>query len=125
VIRLRKIGYWASPDEPELPDPHDYIDVDMPKDVRYTLWGYLLTGTRAPWACMGPSMCRICGSVNCSGEFTDGVFLWPEGLAHYVFEHHVRLPDEVLLHARVVTRRNEEADLDIAWWTREMRLPSD
>ncbi|MFT5048691.1 MAG: hypothetical protein ACI8QZ_000078 [Chlamydiales bacterium] len=27
---------------------------------------------------------------------TDGEWVWPEGLAHYVEAHHVRLPDEFL-----------------------------
>jgi hypothetical protein len=31
-------------------------------------------------------------------ERTDGFFLWPEGLAHYVRDHSVRLPDEVISH---------------------------
>jgi hypothetical protein len=30
------------------------------------------------------------------GEFTDGEWLWPEGLAHYVEAHSVRLPDAVV-----------------------------
>jgi hypothetical protein len=29
---------------------------------------------------------------------TDGVYCWPEGLAHYVKEHDVRLPDEFVTH---------------------------
>jgi hypothetical protein len=27
-------------------------------------------------------------------DLTDGVWMWPEGLAHYVERHAVRLPDE-------------------------------
>jgi hypothetical protein len=29
-----------------------------------------------------------------SVEYSDGRFIWPEGLAHYVEEHQARLPDE-------------------------------
>jgi hypothetical protein len=120
VIRLRKIGYWVSADEPELPDPAAFVDAEMTDRDRYSLWNYLLSGTRAPWAMMGPSMCRLCGDVNGSGEFTDGVFLWPEGLAHYVYQHKVRLPAELLTHARNVNARNSSAELDISWWMKEM-----
>lgn len=35
--------------------------------------------------------------VNGSAELTDGKhFVWPQGLAHYVEAHDVRLPDEVV-----------------------------
>ena len=73
---------------------------------------------------MGLSDCRLCGRVNGSAEFTDGVYLWPEGLAHYVREHSVKLPNEVLAHIR---RRYEEMvalaprspeDVDRDWWQR-------
>ena len=33
-------------------------------------------------------------------EFSDGVWVWPEGLVHYVLEHAVRLPEEFLRHVR-------------------------
>jgi hypothetical protein len=31
---------------------------------------------------------------------TDGVYCWPEGLAHYINEHDVRLPAEFVAHVR-------------------------
>jgi hypothetical protein len=35
--------------------------------------------------------------LNGCAELTDGTHLvWPEGLAHYVEEHNVRLPDEII-----------------------------
>jgi hypothetical protein len=32
-------------------------------------------------------------------DLSDGVWLWPEGLAHYVEAHGVRLPDEFVAYA--------------------------
>ena len=32
---------------------------------------------------------------------TDGVWLWPEGLYHYVEDHNVRLPKEFISHIRL------------------------
>jgi hypothetical protein len=61
----------------------------------------------------------MCGVANGSAEFTDGTYVWPEGLAHYVDEHHVRLPEAVLEHIR---RRwdelLEESIVDDEWWLR-------
>jgi hypothetical protein len=46
------------------------------------------------------SFCRFGCGVNGTIEQTDGVFVWPEGLAHYVEVHSVRLPEEFVEHAR-------------------------
>jgi hypothetical protein len=65
---------------------------------------------------------EICGKANGCAELTDGVYLWPEGLAHYVLEHSVKLPDDVLDH---ITHRQDELsalDVDRAWWPRVASL---
>jgi hypothetical protein len=49
---------------------------------------------------MGYSFCRFeCGIPNNAmgdSDLSDGEWLWPEGLAHYVERHSVRLPDEFI-----------------------------
>ena len=40
------------------------------------------------------------GEQNGSGERSDGTYLWPEGLSHYVREHSVRLPQAIVQHIR-------------------------
>lgn len=55
-------------------------------------------------------------AANGNLDLTDGIYIWPEGLAHYVFDHHVRLPPEFVEH---VQARNELADdvhVDERWW---------
>lgn len=43
----------------------------------------------------GWSACRLCGKPNNGSRcLTDGTWVWPEGLAHYVDEHDVGLPAE-------------------------------
>jgi hypothetical protein len=42
------------------------------------------------WAQRGTPLCRFCGAYNASSERTDGVYLWPDGLARYLHEHGVR-----------------------------------
>lgn len=39
---------------------------------------------------------RICGDWAGSRCLTDNVWVWPEGLSHYVEEHSVRLPREFI-----------------------------
>ena len=111
-MHVRLIGYWCgatdrSPNEEErLPDPRDMIDESWSDRERELVASYFEHGLR-PWAFAGQSYCRLCGKVNGSAEFTDGAYLWPEGLAHYVREHSVKLPDDVLAHVR---RRYDEAE---------------
>lgn len=47
---------------------------------------------------MGYSPCRLCGDNDGALELSDGVFVWPEGLRHYVVDHGVRLPQEFVSH---------------------------
>jgi hypothetical protein len=47
----------------------------------------------------GLSPCRFGCGENGTIEQTDGVFAWPDGLAHYVEVHSVRLPASFIEHA--------------------------
>jgi hypothetical protein len=49
-------------------------------------------------------------------ELTDRVFLWPEGLVHYVTAHNVRLPNGFVDHVRAFTDEIEDAAVDESWW---------
>ena len=40
----------------------------------------------------GSHKCLLCGCTNGSREFHYNGFVWPEGLAHYVEKHDVKLP---------------------------------
>ena len=97
-----------------MPDPRDLIDESWSNQERELVASYLEHGFR-PWQFGGHSYCRLCGRVNGSAEFTDGVYLWPEGLAHYVREHSVKLPDEVLAHIRRRCDEVETLDVDREW----------
>ena len=113
---MRRIGLWVSEERPDLPDPRALMDSGWDADEREDVASYLSYGTVAR-AYMGFSTCRVCGfSRNGNLEFTDGVFLWPQGLAHYVREHSVRLPAEIVDHARIRLQGIESAIVDEAWW---------
>jgi hypothetical protein len=65
---------------------------------------------------MGMSPCRFCGIDNGYSEMSDGPYLWPSGLDHYVDEHDVRLPAEFVAHAVARLEALETATVDDSWW---------
>jgi len=93
---LISIGYWYSEREPELPVPTSADEFEHKDEVIE----YLNAGTvRHSWR--GFSGCRICGMVpNGSRCLTDGKYIWPQGLAHYVGEHNTPLPTEFIEYIR-------------------------
>ncbi len=94
--KLRAVGYWRASDGLDYlmyPDPRDLVDPDWCLDYRARIVRYLRSGNPlVQWR--GMSNCRFgCGS-NGSRCLTDNEWVWPEGLAHYVEVHLVRLPAE-------------------------------
>jgi hypothetical protein len=116
VTEVRHIGYWRSAHHPDYPDPAQLVDDSWDQDERSTVVQFLSYGQIAR-AYMGYSNCRICSlQTNGSLEYTDGVYQWPQGLAHYVEEHAVRLPLEFIVHA---VRKVDEAEAQqptLDWW---------
>jgi hypothetical protein len=82
----------------QWPDVTWLVDPGWSEDERRRVGQYLQRGTRVNQM-GGLSECRFCERHNGSAELTDGVYCWPEGLAHYVSEHDVRLPEEFVGHA--------------------------
>lgn len=102
---LRAIGYWRSDDPqapPDLPEPQSLVHVSLGGELQL-VWTYLRSGAVLNrWR--GFSWCRFgCGideermGWRC---LTDGRWVWPEGLAHYVERHGVGLPEEFVRWAR-------------------------
>lgn len=92
--KLIPVGYWWSEREPELPMPDSNESIEHEEEiVQY------LRDARQINAYRGSSTCRICGDRrNGSREHSDGVYIWPQGLAHYVEEHKTTLPEEFVNH---------------------------
>ena len=82
----------------QWPDATMFVDPNWREDERRRVGEYLQRGTRVNVA-RGLSLCRFCERRNGSAELTDRVYIWPEGLAHYVSQHDVRLPEEFVGHA--------------------------
>ncbi len=96
MLNLKLIGYWRSSYEPNWPDPAWFVDELLTKSEISMTVEYLKQGTYLPYAAGGYSWCRFCCDDMRLGnrEQTDGKFLWPEKLWHYVECHNVRLPEE-------------------------------
>lgn len=110
---LKRIGYWAPlprwsmtypAGQPPLPDVRRAVRTDWRSNEREQLVAYLRNGHRCNKA-YGYSYCRfecrVTYSFLGSGELTDGEWVWPEGLPHYVERHGVTLPDEFAAAAAV------------------------
>ncbi|MFJ8429830.1 hypothetical protein ACIQ9P_00870 [Kitasatospora sp. NPDC094019] len=112
---VRQLGFWRTPSNRTLPNPSDLIDPDWEESERHWVADYLVHGqVAASW--MGVSTCRLCSQSNGSRDLTDGYYLWPEGLAHYVLDHSVRLPAEFGVHIQQRLETLEELERDLSWW---------
>lgn len=98
--RLEVLGFWFSPDAPsELPQPERLVGT-WRDDERTAVLAYLRAGAVLV-TFPEPSFCRFACGETAMGtrDLTDGRWVWPEGLAHYVERHDVRLPEPFVAHA--------------------------
>ncbi len=112
---LKVIGYWADETHPDYPDPRDLVDESWRAAERAEVVSYL-EHQRVARAFMGVSLCRMCGRRNGSLELTDGTYVWPDGLAHYVRDHGVRLPQPFVDHVVDRTGRSVDQEVSAVWW---------
>lgn len=94
------IGYWnnSSDNYPQYPMPVGQGIVDV-SDCKFhnRIADYLDAGDRVNQY-RGISACRFDGHGNGTAERCDDKYVWPDGLGHYVRDHHVVLPDEFIEH---------------------------
>lgn len=90
--KLIEVGYWYSKQEPHLPVPHENTD-NLTQMEREFVCDYLRSRPIKNYF-KGFSLCRICKGINGSTDRSDGTYIWPSGLIHYVRKHHVALPEE-------------------------------
>ena len=83
-----KIGFWRQYKEEKsnLPFPEE----GQITEERLKITGYLDSGEIVN-SYKGWSNCRLCGKMNGSTEKSDGKYLWPSGLSHYIRDHGVIL----------------------------------
>jgi len=113
---LRLIGYWEGPQSPGWPNVEHFVDEMWDTSEREIVAQALDRGLYFR-GYMGYSNCRLCGKLNGTSEYTDGVYVWPEGLSHYVRKHHVRLPDEFVRHVFESSGMfDDDTSVDVTWW---------
>jgi hypothetical protein len=127
TMYLRALGDWKHVPIPGK-DPGKGGKKQAPKGM---LEGYL---SRSPALVghKGDGTCLRCKKKIPSQMRTDGVYVWPEGLAHYVTDHHVHLPqkfvDTVVRrggHAPTISEKElralAKAEVSDDWWISSMR----
>jgi hypothetical protein len=129
--KIHGLGYWKEkePGNVTLPHPCIFVDEQWNPEERQMVISYLEKGESLAVS-MGLSWCRFnCGEVGMgAAELTDGSYWWPEGLAHYVEKHSVRLPAEFVkhvrdnFHARMTEQEKKDTVIlmcltfDLSWW---------
>ena len=118
---MKLIGYWIEDlKDEEFCAPQEVVGF-LPPEVRTRLANYLDAGT-VDWgnSQFGFSWCRFfCGASDRemgSKELTDGCWIWPEGLSHYVRAHGILLPEEFVAHALANGSAPSGADSQRAVW---------
>lgn len=115
-LSLVSIGYWRGDGSDTWADVNAFVDSSWDSAVRQRVIAHLNQGL-VRRAYLGKSVCRICNKPNGSAELTDGTFVWPEGLAHYLEVHGVRLPERFVTHIGVLRESLEDAGIDDVWWS--------
>ena len=91
-------GVWTYALVTIYPNARDWVDTSWNDAERNKVILYLLGSGREHASYRGPSRCRFCDKHNGSREFTDGVYIWPSGLEHYLAKHGVKPPQEFIDH---------------------------
>lgn len=100
--KLKAIGFWKENyGNNQYPNPKTLVGNKWNKETKENVVKYLKSGKGiSTW--LGYSWCRFnCGISNQKmgdKDLTDGYWLWPEGLVHYVEFHNIMLPDEFLYY---------------------------
>lgn len=109
------IGYWRGRGAEGWPDPADFVDPDWDEDERDLVADHLSRGFRGPRLHGVFAMSSLRGN-NGALELSDGVFVWPDGLRHYVVDHGVRLPQKFVSRVVMSSEAFETAGRDDSWW---------
>lgn len=98
-MAFHRIGFWYSEQEPHLPMPaittEPYLDGFISKckewvDMRLKFKGISIDSRMITY--MGYSYCRICHCENGDTTYKYGGYVFPNGLFHYIINHHIDIP---------------------------------
>jgi len=104
LYNLKRVGFWRSSDHIHLPNPEKYVDPTWEPEERNRVISYLDTCYYTPYFQAGVSRCRMgCPDIPAdigAQDLTDGTYVFPEGLVHYLIHHNVKPPLKFLNHIR-------------------------
>jgi hypothetical protein len=88
--------------EEGVPRFSEFVDVGWQPGDKLRIVEYLKSAPNVLSSSSLPTPCMICGAElgDPGSFFSDGEWLWPERLVHYMIEHDVRLPDEFVERIR-------------------------
>lgn len=97
-------GLWkmSEADPHQVPLFSDVVDASWNPPDLGDLLDYLKRCPVALACGMRPAKCPYCEDLllEPGTQRSDGLWVWPSSLAHYVEKHHVRLPDRMVMHIR-------------------------
>lgn len=115
---LHAVGFWSAGGRSNDPHPADLSKHWYASQVTDWIAAYLRSG-QTYRQYLGYSFCRFaCGTddrLMGDRSLTDGIWVWPEGLVHYVVEHAIELPQEFLATMEEnlwVVPQQPEVDMD-------------
>lgn len=96
---MHLIGFWIESLLDDRYFPPQELVGELPAEARECVAAYLDQGIVFK-RCRGKSWCRFgCRHLDMGNkDLTDGTWVWPEGLGHYIRVHGVTLPDQFLNH---------------------------
>lgn len=107
---LKRIGFWQSESEPNLPLVSKFIDSTWNHSEKLMILDYLQKG-KVITTYRGWSTCRVCEKKNGSSDLSDGVYVWPEGYYHYIAHHNVKPTEEFLNYIKLMMTLEKFKDL--------------
>ena len=94
-LTLFELGFWYTYDKPNGMDPKFITNYSWDSILKLKVSHYLRNAYDMGADC-GYSWCRITGKsgveFGCS-DYTDGIFIWPEGLVKYLDQYNIELPE--------------------------------
>lgn len=99
----KNFGFWASPEdaEPCFPKIEEWLAPQWQPEDRPQLLAYIQGCPVVIAASAGTKVCRRCQQrMNGSAFQSDGAWLWPVSLGHYMQAHEVRIPDALVAYIR-------------------------
>jgi hypothetical protein len=97
-------GFWKdSPSAPyDVPLFSELVDETWAPPDKDEILKYLIEAPSSLASVFPPERCTTCGELleNIGGQSSDGIWIWPATLPHFVGKHHVRLPDRMVERIR-------------------------